>query len=213
LSEIDQCELCDELTGGVRGHALWPKLAGWNAGSRVVAENDSYVSLVTVGPIARGHCLVVPRRHRLSMSVQSLCDRRMLADFCDRLVARMQAIYERPVLLFEHGAPEGTDARPCTVSHAHWHFVPIAIKPEELLLAEYEWVERENPWVQSDCEYLLVGDTRGRFWATYPKSRIPSQSLRRALAERTGNSLHWDWRSVPATELALATLRDFREAD
>jgi hypothetical protein len=125
----------------------------------------------------------------------------------------LEGIYRKPVLLFEHGAPEGSDIRPCTVSHAHWHLVPTDVGAEELLLAEYSWYECPTPWVRATGEYLFVGDTRGRYWVTYPKSRIPSQSLRRALAERMGNSLPWDWRSEPAVELALATLTDFRNME
>jgi len=212
MSEKNHCEICDELVGGTGGVALWPKLAGPAPENRIVVENDAYVGLVTVGPIARGHCLVVPRVHRLAMTSGDHRDRQRLTYILHQLVAQMQEIYAKPVLLFEHGAAEGSDVRPCTVSHAHWHLVPTTIKAEELLLAEYSWSKCASPWVHADREYLLVGDTLTRYWVTYPQSRIPSQSLRKALAERTGRSLLWDWRSAPEVELALATLGDFRAA-
>jgi diadenosine tetraphosphate (Ap4A) HIT family hydrolase len=213
MSEISPCEICDELMGGTRGLAVWPKMAGPTSSTRVVAENEAYVGLVTLGPIARGHCLILPRAHRLSMSSDDQHSRRLLTDLYRRLVAQMRAIYGKPVLLFEHGASEGSDLRPCTVSHAHWHLVPTEIEAEELLLVEYSWHECPDPWVRPNGEYLFIGDTCGRYWVTFPKSRIPSQSLRRALAERMGSSLSWDWRSEPAVELALTTLSDFRTAE
>jgi diadenosine tetraphosphate (Ap4A) HIT family hydrolase len=210
VNEVNRCELCDELAGGTRGVALWPRVAGSERGSRVVSENDAYVALVTIGPIARGHCLILPRAHRLSMSSDDERDRQLLTRLCRGLVSQMHAIYGRPALLFEHGAPEGSDRRPCTVAHAHWHVVPTTIMPEQLLMAEYSWQERTTPWVHAEREYLLVGDMRGRYWVTYPESPIPSQLLRRALAEHTGSLFAWDWRREPAVELALTTLRDFR---
>ena len=50
----DNCELCDELGGGDRGLALWPSLVPDSAHDRIIDQNDSYVCLVTAGPIARG---------------------------------------------------------------------------------------------------------------------------------------------------------------
>lgn len=207
---MNDCELCDEIMGGARGLALWPKVAGSMAGHRIVAENESYVALVTIGPITRGHCLILPRVHRLSMSSEDQHDRERLVHLYCQLTEQMGVIYGKAVLLFEHGGAEGSDLRPCTVSHAHWHLLPTGIEAEELLLPEFKWRECDAPWVRTGHEYLLLGDTRGRYWVTDTGSRIPSQTLRRALAEHMGSSVPWDWRSEPAVELALATLSDFR---
>lgn len=49
----DNCELCDELGGGDRGLALWPSLVPDSAHDRIIDQNDSYVCLVTAGPIVR----------------------------------------------------------------------------------------------------------------------------------------------------------------
>lgn len=147
------------------------------------------------------------------MSSDDQHDRKLLIDLHGLLVAKMQAVYGKPVLLFEHGAPEGSNLRPCTVSHAHWHLVSTEVKADELLMDNYSWQECSVPWVRTDREFLLVGDTCGRYWVTYPESRIPSQSLRKALVERMGNMLPWDWRSEPSVGLALTTLKDLRTVE
>jgi len=133
------CELCDELAESQSGLALWPKLVGTDSPSRIVAEDELYVSMVSVGPIARGHCLVLPRKHRSSMSAADEHDKQFLIEFLSIFRARLARIYNRPLLLFEHGAPEGSGNRPCSVSHAHWHVVPAMIQAEDVLLDEYHW--------------------------------------------------------------------------
>ena len=211
MSPIVECQLCDELTAGTQGCALWPKLVGPASGDRIVLENDAYVALVTVGPIVRGHCLVVSRAHRLSMTSDDPKSRQLLTEIFQRLAARLQSIYSEPVLFFEHGAAEGSDVRPCTVAHAHWHVLPTTLKVEDLLLSEYSWSECDTPWVHADREYLLVGDACNRYWVTYPETRIPSQLLRKTLAEQSGSTRPWDWRNEPAVEVALDILADLRE--
>jgi hypothetical protein len=120
----------------------------------------------------------------------------------------MKRIYDKPPLLFEHGAPDGS-SRPCSVSHAHWHLLPATIQAEDLLLEEYNWNRVDQPFLKADREYLLVGDGENSCWVAYSNEPIPSQVLRKRFAERLGVSVNWDWRSQPSVELMSATLDDF----
>jgi len=208
----EHCELCDELDNGSRGLALWPKLACRLTGDRVVAKSDEYICLVTAGPITRGHCLVLPRTHRSSMAAADPAEQMTLALFLRELRTLMKRVYGMPSLLFEHGAPEGSAGkRPCTVAHAHWHLVPVAIDPVDILVDHYTWCPTNNPFVAADREYLLVGNADGSYWVTYPEAEIPSQVLRQRLANRLGQiDRDWDWRREPAVGLMMTTLADFR---
>lgn len=208
MTTARSCELCDEINRGGAGLALWPKLAG-DRSSRIVEESEHYVALVTVGPIARGHCLILPRRHRSAMSTTDDRDRRALMEFTENLRSQIEDVYGKPVVLFEHGAPEGEDSRPCSVSHAHWHLLPTTVPVGELMLRGYNWQQIDQPFVKVDREYLLVGDSRNGYWMAVSDSPIPSQVLRKHAAERMGIADGWDWRSKPAVDMVLTTLQDF----
>ena len=130
----------------------------------------------------------------------------LLATLRDRLVLA----YGRAVLLFEHGRAEGSDGRPCSVTHAHWHLLPAPAGPEALLVNGYDWRPAPSPFVEADREYLLVGDAEGRYWVAYSDDPIPSQALRRRTAELLGVPESWDWRARPSVNIMMATLDDLR---
>lgn len=207
MATTESCEICDELTGGRRGLALWPRLAGVNRADRVVAGNDEFTAIVSAGPLIRGHCLILPRIHRSSMAATAHgAAHAMLSMVRDRLFRA----YQRPVWFFEHGAPEGGDHRPCSVAHAHWHLLPAPVGPEALLVDGYEWRSSASPFVEAHREYLLVGDGDGRNWVAYSDEPIPSQALRRRAAQLLGVPEYWDWRGKTSVDVMLATLDDLR---
>lgn len=145
------------------------------------------------------------------MNPLSAAEMHDLFEIREHLEMRLRMTYGTEVLLFEHGAAEGSLCRPCTVSHAHWHLVPTAVQPEELLVDGYEWEKCSDPCVAGKPEYLMVGSGRSGYWMASPATPIPSQILRRVLSERLGSSDSWDWKVSPKIEMVLQTLEDLRE--
>ena len=205
---VEKCEICDELTGGSRGLAIWPRQTSAAGGSRIIGENEDHVAIVSAGPLSLGHCLILPRTHCSSMAASApVAAMALLATLRERL----SRSYCRPVLLFEHGAPEGSDDRPCSITHAHWHLLPATFGPESLMIEGFDWQFTESPFVRADREYLLVGDAQGCYWVAYSDVPIPSQALRKKAAEVLGSPAEsWDWRRNLSIDLMLATLVDLR---
>lgn len=209
MAEANGCSLCRELQGSVKW-GLWPQYFARDIASRVVAQNASYAAMVTLGPIVRGHCLVVPREHMKSMAAATGVQRRRAVDLLHQLSAMLRVMYRAGILVFEHGASENSMCSPCSVDHAHWHVVPTAVRATEMLRGEYSWERAADLFVSSSSDYLLVADDTNDAWVAYPDKPAPSQVLRMQLATCIGATRHWDWRAEPALDRVLGTIGDFR---
>ena len=138
-------------------------------------------------------------------------DHRLLWQLREALSSCLEERYLKPVVLFEHGAPDASDSRPCSVSHAHWHLVPSEAGLEAILLPEYQWERIDSPLTNSDAEYLMVSDGRKNHWVSRANGPIPSQILRRRLASVTGGPASpWDWRAELSLSRMIQTLDDLR---
>lgn len=206
MTNATQCGLCDELAGA--SLALWPTISGGVAPPRVVLENERYVAMVTVGPIVRGHCLIVPRWHRESMALADMNDCSCAEAFLHEVATLMRRVYRKEVLVFEHGSRAGASSRPCSVGHAHWHVTPTDVQASQMLMGNYSWQRVPGPFVVPTHEYLLVGDEGKNYWVAYSYTPIPSQVLRRRLANLANPESQWDWRQAPDVETTLATIAD-----
>lgn len=206
-----KCSLCDELTG-MSHSALWPSIAGGAAPPRIIGENDAYVALVTIGPVVRGHCLIIPRHHTGSMTASAPDECRLGVELLCKLAANLRRIYHTGALVFEHGTGDGSTCRPCSVGHAHWHVVPTDVNAREMLIPEFTWHRVTSPLIPPIRDYLLVGNEGAEYWATYPETLIPSQILRRRLAVLVGREKSWDWRKEPGVDCILRTIADLNSS-
>lgn len=204
MSDMDVCEFCDELGGSTEGKALWPKLV--EGRSRILMENEDFVAMASIGPIGPGHSLILPRQHCLSMS--SVSNQRALQSFRWELEDRLCLLYGKSILMFEHGVAEDSGCTPCTVSHAHWHFVPSDLPVEEMLAFGLTWEAVREPINQTGVEYLLVG-SKDQFWVGRTDGPIPSQVLRKTFVEKSRIKSIWDWHLHYNTEMVLETLTKF----
>lgn len=203
------CSFCAELRGEPEG-SLWPPPAHLPKGPRIVAEGPRYVALPSLGPIVPGHMLIVPRSHCQSMSAAIGSIRNELIAFAHQVSDAMETAYGQNPLLFEHGAAEGSLCKPCTVGHAHWHLVPAECNPKDLCAAGEDWQEVDTPFVVSPSDYLMVGRLGGPYWVLHATAAMPSQLLRRRVAERMGIPDRNDWRITPDAQCVQKTMADLR---
>jgi len=116
----DGCCFCAELAGErTEVHDVYPQLA-----SRLVLETDRFVAMPSLGQLAPGHLLLVPREHVTSFGELDADTRREAQDLYYRLRVGLSRRFS-PVVSFEHGSPPGASSGGCGIVHAHVHFVPI----------------------------------------------------------------------------------------
>jgi diadenosine tetraphosphate (Ap4A) HIT family hydrolase len=213
--EPEHCSLCAELSG--EGDPLHVRMIASAPPSRVLAETANFVVVPSLGPLATGHVMVVPRRHRLAVLAMPAAQVIECEGLVDRCVRRLKALYRSNVVVFEHGSARGAEGYSgACVEHAHLHVVPgprefVARAQRDFAPWEAAMNLRDLDAPSSDEAYLLVGCDPGRF--AYHLHRrpgpVPSQFLRQLYACLVGRSDAWDWRQFPGPDAFLRTMADW----
>lgn len=158
--------------------------------------------------------MIVPFEHRLKFATLRS---EIIAAEVTHCLERFRYLYtkvESQLLMFEHGA-SGPNAGGCGIDHAHLHLlnVPAWLDVFELLSdrpAEKLFQSLEAAWAFSEVigmqSYLLVGTPELGFRITSNEKPIPSQLLRRRLADKLGLP-RWDWRKFPTQESFMVATR------
>ena len=197
---LKPCCFCDDLSR--------------KGANRVIWEDPSFVLTPTVGPLARGHSLLIPRRH--IPSFRQLPRETWAA--AEAVIERCSVALARPgerVVGFEHGMESHTSTGGCGISHAHIHLVPV---PANAALGELPRERGDEPWRMHRDRWLPALPSKGYLLLidrgigfSRSADEPPSQYLRRWLASRL-ECAEWDWRKAPqdavyeaAMELRLTT--------
>jgi len=123
-------------------------------------------------------------------------------------------------VVFEHGPLAHNQSIGCSVDHAHLHVVPMQSELRQLtssLISEgLEWVPVEGliaakHYHEQGRQYVYLEEsTGGKFICSHPA--FPSQLLRKAIAQQTGNPNTWNWRTHPYLDNVDRTVNAFTRA-
>jgi predicted house-cleaning noncanonical NTP pyrophosphatase (MazG superfamily)/diadenosine tetraphosphate (Ap4A) HIT family hydrolase len=188
IDPSEQCDFCREFSTG-----FCPPLEG----PRVLYETDNFVVFPALGSFIEGYLLICPKVHIPSYAWLT---HGQTVEF-ERVLAKIQRVlsseYTAPIL-FEHGSSSSsccTRSGAC-IDHAHVHVVPTSVSMANWLRSYCEpralksWSDlrewREEP-------YLLYGAQTGDLLVYRVKESLPSQFLRRYLADALGCPDLWDW--------------------
>jgi diadenosine tetraphosphate (Ap4A) HIT family hydrolase len=212
------CILCEEIVGN---SGLSSKLGLYPEPSRrFLFQNEHFVLIPDISPIVPGHSLVVTRRH---VPCFSALPPHLVEPFRTFLRKVVDLVADRihPPLLFEHGTHGPIATSGACIQHAHVHVVPLAGPvPVAEWMDHYGEVNQQADVFSSDgClgpktgDYLACQDSRGVGYLLRDfESRMPSQFVRRRLAEHLGVE-DWNWKIVysrpPSLDMVLpAGFRD-----
>ncbi len=204
------CEFCDEIADAqVLRHVSHPV---WS-GSRICWQiGPDLIVVPSLGALAVGHLLLLPRQHFRSMSQVALSLNVDVPSIAEAMRAAVTTSFGNTVM-FEHGSSAEGSSGGCGISHAHLHVVPCGWDdepPSEELGLSWDALPAEgwctNPGVSSEqqADYLFFSPRAGRAFRTKVCS-IPSQWMRRQIASRLGQA-SWNWREVANIEHVIATL-------
>lgn len=211
-SSNPNCVFCRELSGSTNTnfHRLYP-----DEKSRVIAETPSLVAIPCIGQLSPNHCLILPKEHYATFaeacaSIDGLFDE--LNDIL-LLLAEVLSIELHTNLYFEHGAFVPAHGG-CGIYHAHLHVVPeagaIALNLE-LGVPTTSSASTLNEALSCNHDdlspYVLHGSATLGFHKSVLSEPLPSQTLRKLLAEKLGHA-RWDWRQYGRDDdTLLNTLR------
>lgn len=211
------CALCAEVSG-TDSSRLSVALDDPNMVNACLTRTRHYAIIPSVGPIVRGHSLLVTRDHRYSVFADS--DTAALLEITDLLgTFRLRREFfrspETTLLCFEHGSLLPC-ASLCSTAHAHLHLMPV---PPESAAAAFRAFAREAAHLPSlrhlgaaiaaFSSYLVAFsfDHSGtaRNVIVQDASTVPSQHLRRVVSRSLGRP-HWNWKTHPNASLLRQTV-------
>lgn len=208
---MHDCCFCAELDGSATDfHHLYPDLSG-----RIVLETDRFLALPSLGQLAPGHMLLVPRAHVTSFGELDARARREASELYAVLRHELGRHFSRPVA-FEHGSPRGAKTGGCGITHAHVHFVPLGERrcatPDPAGAGWHEagsltWLDEAAELADTGLGYLMWHGPEASPLLDVA-SDVPSQHLRRHVAALLGHG-RWDWRDAGAQLEMRTVLREF----
>lgn len=205
---VSTCALCQQIAGTPENDEIHRLLGQSTYKRRVIDLVDGFSLIPSLGALGQSHFLICTRHHR-----------RRIADACRdewdafhesfNLAWRiMSSGWGGDVVAFEHGGSRRSSAVPCSVEHAHLHLVSLPVGTAVVLPA-MRWQPVTGGFVAAheqldDREYLLWFDDRRGVLVTQPVDGdpLPSQILRRAVAEALAPQPAWNWRTHPDPERA-----------
>lgn len=212
------CSICEELQGA--SAPLHIRLMPQADRSRILEETRHWVIIPTIGPLAPGHVMLVPRGHYYSVLN---CPKEILLEcqqLLDKCASRLYKIYRQNVLVFEHGSTsEQQKICGACIDHAHLHVVPGPLKFISSAMSGFHGWQDGSSLLDlrsytHGYAYMLVGNPlrTPHYWVRRCSETMPSQFLRRILAGELGNHEEWDWRKQANTDIFLQTIDDWNTA-
>ncbi|MFD3440897.1 TIR domain-containing protein [Streptomyces sp. NPDC058685] len=162
----------------------------------LLAETDGFVVVADVAPLTRGHVLIVPDEHALSMSALPTASLETLEMLRRHVTSVIREGYASEVVAFEHGMCDPAVRSSCGIDHAHLHVLPLEQSVTEGFRERFACREigslSDLPQAnEAQEEYLLLIDQEGTHHFA-PTQVSTSQYFRKMIADRTGELL-WKW--------------------
>ncbi len=180
----------------------------------ILAQTKDFVLVPGVGALVQGYTLIVARKHYRTMASVGAPELAEFLDFVAHISDELRKLYG-PLLLFEHGSATPQVSKGTCIEHAHWQILPLPttiwtrLESDRMLIEvrDFRDVACQLGWRQS---YLYIQDSEGICKLLVQNSPIPSQLLRREIADALGRPQEWDWALFPNWGNLRATIRDVR---
>lgn len=187
---ISECRFCAKLCPG---DDLPPEVR--SPFDQVLEVGPDAIVVPTLGMLTPGYLLVVSEEHERSFSHWTASALHSLEAYLRELTRRLAPLFGE-YLIFEHGPADspilGSGA---CIDHAHFHLIPTANDLAAHVMAAFRWTpladlselrkHRGKPYALASLRgshHVVVVDD------------LPTQWIRRLLAERLGTPGRWDWK-------------------
>ena len=179
----------------------------------VLHSNAHFLCIPALGALVPGYLLLASRRH--VTSIVELCD--MEVESLKQILKDLVKfpIYQDGYLVFEHGTPNAIGGGAC-IRHYHLHFIPkrdltlsgiedrIPMPTTRLLVPDVTSIRSRKP----NQGYILLSD--GSTTVCHLSSHIPTQLIRRIIAEYIGLVDQWNWVIYPHMDRVAQTIEAVR---
>jgi len=199
---MNDCCLCNEIRGNLEDN-LFARAFGYELVNAIVFETQNFAVIPSLGHLVEGYLLIVPKEHLLSIGALSTDKFTELSDVIEQIRSLIEPIYG-PTILFEHGPASPARRAGCCTDHAHLHIVPAKVDLLAPVRPFFLWrpihaLSDLKAFYDNHEPYLFIQGADAVMHAC-PAPLVPSQFLRKALANCLGKPREWDWRSYPAID-------------
>jgi diadenosine tetraphosphate (Ap4A) HIT family hydrolase len=210
-----ECHLCGQIEGQPDRDLIAALLPASKYVRRVMLESESFAVIPSLGPLTDGHTLLCTRTHVRSFAALTPDLQPELVSMKRRVRHELRALYGGSALVFEHGMAAAGDRIPCSIDHAHLHFVPLHASSSAALVPSLPWTVFDGSLSAlsrraGDLEYLQLETGDGVcVIATQGAPGFESQLMRKVIAARSGSRGSWNWRDRPNPQAAHTTWQRF----
>ncbi len=217
------CDFCFALksSGDIGQTPEFKRRLKYMLPSRVVYQSKRFTAIAGLGQITDGYILLLTNDHFISMAHLPASYYEELEDVHAYLVAVLMKLYVRPII-FEHGPMLVDKGMVCEgggscMDHAHLHFFPVPALTSHILArlqeqhAHYAIEHLNELRLQRDrnIPYLFFETAQGQRWV-FDAPSVPSQYLRRLIAETMNIPEQWNWHLYPGSERIQSTVERFK---
>ncbi len=205
MNKSNQCAICCQVIGNEDGDLLAQLLNKGNGYvRRIILETEHFVVFPSVGPLKIGHIILCPKSHYTSFARLPEDLEKEYQNIKAQLRNFLNNTFKEAVHIFEHGSNVECSRIPCSVEHAHQHFVPTNVDVLDTLRNGIEWKHIQSNIASLSqgagrSEYLFYESPNGEtIMAVGKRDGFESQYIRRVFANALGKSDLWNWRIHPS---------------
>lgn len=120
--------------------------------------------------------------------------------------------YSKDIVVFEHGPRKGCTGGGTCIDHAHMHVIPLEIDLIRSLREKHLYpIEVQNLGILREIysengSYIFI-EQEDKMQVARLNRLIPSQFMRKVIAEQIGKLDMWDWRQYPDYATIKKTMR------
>lgn len=207
---MPDCVYCQELETG------FLEIGGSNWGNRIVFETDNFVVFPGLGPIVEGYLLIASKDHYMGLGNVPT----ELYSELESVQTKVRSILTQnytPPLFFEHGPVSRMNKGGCCIEHAHLHALPVKVDiTSELthsfhhsIITSYDALKTQ---FQKGVPYFFYETNTGERHLFAVQESVPSQYIRKLIAQKVGKPERADWQSYLELEEVVRTAQTLKAA-
>jgi len=195
------CAICSQVNRQKNGDLLH-KIIGdkYNYKPRIILETENFVVFPSIGPLKLGHVILCTKHHYPSFACLPLSFEKEYRSISIVLSKLLEGTFGEKVHLFEHGSDINRTRIPCSVEHAHQHFIPSNKSIANNISNNFDWqvisLNITNlKQITKGQEYLLYKNTKElAIIALTSEIGFESQYFRKIFCDVLGQQNKWNWR-------------------
>lgn len=221
INIVNKCSICDEILNGDQAglYYLYAKSFLNNVESRILYENEKFIVMPSLGPVAECHLLVLPKKHICSYAVwnqESLCE-------AEELIRKISDIVRKRYgssIVFEHGTLGEDMQGSASCVHAHMHIVSCSkslypyFKKDKLELRKIGRLSELIDQKQRRCPYFFYQENEATAYVMDDMIQ-KSQYIRFLIADILEKPDCGDWKKNPGilevNKMILEMKKDFQD--